>query len=122
METKELLEAYYNGLNQKHGWDSVIADDFQFIGGDMTKPEPVVGKQAYIEILNRFSRLFKTMRIKEMIIDEDKAFVCANYDYVFPNGKTINGNVSEWWKVKNGKLNELTIFFDTLSFQNLLTH
>ena len=121
METKELLEAYYNGLNQKHGWDSVIADDFQFIGGDMTKQEPVVGKQAYIEILNRFGRLFNSMRIKEMIINGDRAFVRANYDYVFPNGKAISGDVAELWKVKNGKLDELTIFFDTLSFQKLLT-
>lgn len=120
MKTKELLEVYYKGLNQKNSWDSVISDDFKFIGGDMTNQEPVLGKQAYIEILNRFGRLFHTMRVKEMIIDGNKAFVRANYDYVFPNGKAISGDVAELWKVKNGKLDELIIFFDTLSFQKLL--
>lgn len=120
METKELLEAYYKGLAQKNGWESVIADDFKFIGGDMTKREPVVGKQAYIEILQRFGRLFNNMRVKEMYIQDDSAFVLANYDYVFPNGKAVNGDVAELWKAENGKLAELTIYFDTLSFQQLL--
>ena len=120
MTTKELLEKYYKGLAQKNGWDSVLSDNFSFVGGDMTKTTPVVGKQAYIEVIKRFSQLFKTMRVKEMIIQDDKACVIGNYDYVFPNGKSINGDVAEIWKVKDGKLASLTIFFDTLAF-NVLT-
>ena len=116
MKTKELLETYYKGFAQKNGWQSVIADDFKFVGGDMTKTTPVTGKQAYIEIINRFSRLFTTMRVKEMFVEDDSACVLANYDYVFPNGKNINGDVAEFWKVKDGKLNSLAIFFDTLTF------
>jgi hypothetical protein len=44
MTTRELLETYYKGLAKKRGWETVIADDFKFIGGDMTKTTPVVGK------------------------------------------------------------------------------
>lgn len=118
--TKELLETYYKGLAQKKDWDSVLADDFKFVGADMTKSVPIEGKGAYIEILKRFSQLFTTMRVKEMIIEKDSAYVAANYDYVFPNGISLNGNVAEIWKVKNDKLDTLTIFFDTLTFHNLL--
>ncbi|MFZ0452129.1 MAG: nuclear transport factor 2 family protein [Ignavibacteriaceae bacterium] len=117
MNTKELLDIYYKGFAEKSGWEDVIAEDFEFTGGDMTKTIPLVGKQAYIEVINRFSRLFKNMRVKEMIIDGDNACVVGNYDYEFPGGKNINGNVAEIWKVKNGKLGSLTIFFDTLSFE-----
>jgi ketosteroid isomerase-like protein len=116
MTTKELLESYYKGFAKKEGWESVISDDFEFIGGDMTNTTPVVGKQAYIEVINRFSRLFTSMRVKEMIIEGENACVIGNYDYVFPSGKKINGDVAEIWKVKDGKLDSLTIFFDTLSF------
>ena len=116
MTTKELLETYYNGFAQKKGWEPVIAEDFKFVGGDMTKPDAIVGKQAYIEIIKRFSRLFKSMRVKHMIINDDRACVIANYDYEFPNGKNISGDVAEIWNVKNDKLDSLTIFFDTLSF------
>src|SRR6185295_6726007 len=117
MTTKDILETYYEGFAQKRGWETVIADDFKFVGGDMTKTEPIVGKQAYIEVIKRFSQLFQNMRVKEMIIEGNKACVIGNYDYVFPNGKGINGNVVEIWNVKNYKLAELTIFFDTMTFQ-----
>jgi len=116
MTTKELLETYYKGFAKKEGWDSVLADDFKFTGGDMTKTTPLIGKQAYIEVIKRFSKLFTNMRIKDMIVADDRAFVLANYDYEFPSGKKIDGDVAEVWKVKDGKLDALTIFFDTYSF------
>lgn len=118
MTTKELLETYYKSFAQKQqGWEAVLSDDFKFVGGDMTKTDPIVGKQAYIDIIKRFSQLFQNMRVKEIIIDGDKACVIGNYDYVFPNGKSINGDVAEIWKIKDDKLDALTIFFDTLTFQ-----
>ncbi len=120
MNTKELLDIYYKGLAKKQGWETTIADDFKFIGGDMTKIEPIVGKQAYIEIIKRFGALFTDMRPKEIFTSGDGAFVLANYDYVFPNGKSLNANVAELWHVKNGKLDALTIFFDTEGFQKFL--
>jgi len=36
----------------------------------------------------------------------------------FPNGWEVNGNVAEIWTAKNGKLQSLTIYFDTLTFAN----
>lgn len=119
MKTKELLEAYYKGFAQKQDWDQVLSDDFKFIGGDMTKTNPIVGKQAYINVIKRFAQLFTTMRVKEMILEDDRACVIANYDYEFPNGKNITGDVAEIWKVKDGKLDALTIFFDTYTFDIL---
>lgn len=121
MTTKELLETYYKGFAQKQGWKTVISDDFKYVGGDMTKPTPVVGKQAYIEVIKKFSQLFTTMRVKEMIVVGDNACVIGNYDYVFPGGKSINGNVSEIWTAKDGKLNSLSIFFDIHTFHVLTT-
>ena len=53
-----------------------------------------------------------------MIIEGDKACVIGNYDFKFPNGQKINGNVAEFWTVKNGKLQSLRIYFDTITFAN----
>ncbi|SKC63239.1 nuclear transport factor 2 family protein [Ohtaekwangia koreensis] len=118
--TKQLLENYYKGFAEKANWEDTIADDFQYVGGDMTNTQPVVGKQAYVEIIKRFSQRFQAMRVKQMIIDGDKASVIGNYDFQFPNGQRINGNVSENWTVKNGKLQSLTLYFDTLTFMTNL--
>lgn len=114
--TKQLLETYYRGFAQKEGWESVISDDFKYTGGDMTKTTPAIGKAAYIEVIKRFSRVFQSMHVKEMIVDGEKASVIGNYDFKFPNGESVNGDVSEIWTAKDGKLASLTIFFDTLTF------
>lgn len=118
--TRELLEIYYKGFAEKANWENVIADDFEYIGGDMNNTQPVLEKQAYIEIIKRFSQRFEAMRVKQMIVEGDKASVIGNYDFVFPNGFKINGNVSENWKVKNDKLQSLTLYFDTLTFMSNL--
>jgi len=115
---KELLETYYKGFAEKANWSSVIAEDFEYTGGDMTKTKPLIGKQAYIDVIKRFSQLFTTMRVKGMIIQGDRACVIGNYDFKFPNGQEINGNVAELWTAKDGKLQSLTIYFDTLTFAN----
>lgn len=119
MTTQQLLDTYYDGFAKKADWETVIADDFKFIGGDMTKQTPMVGRAAYIQIIGRFSQLFTAMRVKEMMVADDRAYVLANYDYAFPRGDKINGDVVELWKVKNGRLDQLTIFFDTLTFERL---
>ncbi|WP_160717798.1 nuclear transport factor 2 family protein [Chitinophaga solisilvae] len=119
-ETRELLETYYQGFAEKANWESVIADDFQYIGGDMTNIAPVTGKQAYVEIIKRFSQRFEAMRVQRMIVEDDRAAVIGNYDFVFPNGVKINGNVAEFWTVSNGKLSSLTLYFDTLTFMSNL--
>ena len=55
-----------------------------------------------------------------MVVEGEKASVIGNYDFQFPNGVKINGNVSENWTVKNGKLQSLTLYFDTLTFMTNL--
>jgi ketosteroid isomerase-like protein len=120
VSTKQLLETYYRGFAEKANWEATIADDFQYVGGDMNNTKPVIGKQAYIDIIKRFSQRFESMRVKQMIIDGDKASVIGNYDFQFPNGHKINGNVSENWTIKNGKLQSLTLYFDTLTFMTNL--
>ena len=114
--TRQLLEKYYKGFAEKANWESAIADDFEYVGGDMNNIKPIVGKQAYIEIIKRFSQRFEAMRVKQMIVEGNKASVIGNYEFLFPNGVKLNGNVSENWTVKNGKLQSLTLYFDTLTF------
>ena len=118
--TKQLLDTYYKGFAEKASWETPLQMTFQYIGGDMTNTKPVIGKQGYIDINKRFSQRFESMRVKEMIIDNNKASVIGNYDFQFPNGQQLNGNVSENWTIKNGKLQSLTLYFDTMTFMNNL--
>ncbi|MBS1744847.1 MAG: nuclear transport factor 2 family protein [Bacteroidetes bacterium] len=115
-KTKQLLESYYKGFAEKSGWEHTIADDFEYIGGDMTNTKPLIGKAAYIEVIKRFSQVFTAMRVVNMMIEGERACVIGNYDFRFPNGKLINGNVAEIWTIKDDKLQSLRIYFDTQTF------
>jgi len=96
----------------------IVANDFQYFGGDMTKTELFIGKQAYIEVIKQFSQVFTAMRVKQVIVEGNTGCVIENYDLKFPNGQELNGNVAELWTTKNGKLQSLIIYFDTLTFAN----
>lgn len=113
---KELLDVYYRGFAKKQGWESTISEDFKFTTDNMNKEQTSTGKESYLKTIERFSRVYQTMQVKTMIIEGNTASVIANYDYTFPNGKHISGNVAEFWTAKNDKLNSLHIFFDTLTF------
>lgn len=53
-----------------------------------------------------------------MVVQGTAACVIANYDFRFPSGEAVNGNVAEHWTIENGKLQSLRIYFDTLTFAN----
>src|ERR1700744_6016973 len=110
MTTKELLDRYYRGLVGDGAWEDTLSEDFIFTGGDMLKTESLRGKAAYAGVIARFSRLFKNVRPINTIIEGNRAYVTANYDFVFPGGKAVNGNVAEVWTVKEDRLAALTIF------------
>ena len=105
---KELLVTYYKGFAQKANWEQTLAEDFVFI---MNDGEPLLGKQAYIEMCKRFCKSYQTMRVAQTIIEGDNAFVLGNYDWILPNGTIQSGNVAEIWKAENGLLKELKIYF-----------
>jgi len=118
MTTQELLNTYYRALAAKTGWDAVLAEDFRFTGGDMTHRTPTVGREAYVRIVAGLGRLFSALTVGKPFVEGDQAFVLVDYDWTLPGGN-VRGPVAELWKVEGGKLAELTIFFDTKSFDRL---
>ncbi|MDO5106253.1 nuclear transport factor 2 family protein [Capnocytophaga sp.] len=106
---KELLEIYYKGFAQKSGWEQTLADDFEFV---MNDGEPLIGKQAYIAMCEKFSQTYRTMRVVRSIVEGNDACTIASYDWILPDGKTKTGNVIEFWKAENGFLKELKIYFN----------
>jgi hypothetical protein len=119
MNTASLLERYYSRLKDPEACADLLAEDFTFVGGDMTKLEPVVGKEPYVAILKRLSPRFADVRIEQMFIDGNRAAVVARYGWTFPQAGLVPGSVAEFWTVKDDRLQALTIFFDTGTFDRL---
>ncbi len=118
MTTDDLLQHYYTGLAKKSGWETVISDHFTFVGG--TGGAGIQGKTAYVEAINRFSRVFNDVAQKRSIIQGNDACVVANYSMVSPSGSTLSLDVAEVWKAKDGKLDSLAIYFDTTTWNSFM--
>ncbi len=113
--TRELLERYYERLSRKSGWEDLLSDNFSLRG---TVAKETVGRDLYIN--NNFFKLIKRLHVKEILTEGEKGFALVNYDLVSLKGKDFSCDVAEFWKVKNGKLDSIAIYFDTAGFTSFL--
>ena len=115
---KALIDAYYEGLSKRSGWETPLADDFVFVGGNANVGSH--GRAAYAEILHQFFRMFETVTVKQSTIDGDTACVIATYRAVSPSGKKQSFDVAEVWTARDGQLASLAIYFDTAGWRSFL--
>jgi len=113
MSTKETVQKYYDAVVGKGDWQSVISDSMSFMSpGANTK-----GKLAYVEATTRFLGIVKNAKVKELIIESDKACALVDYSIVSPTGETGTCYVAEILTTKDSKIDSSTIFFDTAAFR-----
>lgn len=119
MSARETVWKYYDGLAQKSGWQSLISDEMTFGG---TGVKSAKGKDAYIQTTNNFLRSVKTCKVKEMIVEGDRACTIVTYDMVSPKGSSAISDIAEVMSVKNEKIDSSVIFFDTAAFRDFMAH
>jgi len=111
-QTKEILQRYYDGLSRKEGWQSLLSEDILLTG---TVAKESKGKELFVN--NSFFKMVKDLKLKQMIVENENACALVSYDLESPNGKNFSSDVAEIWKVKDGRLDSLAIYFDTAEFQ-----
>ncbi len=110
--TRELLKRYYEELGKKSArWGDLLSENFLLTG---TVPKESRGREAYVN--NNFFKLVRSLRVKELIVDGEKACALVNYDLISPKGNPFSSDVAEIWKAKDGKLDSVAIYFDTSAF------
>jgi ketosteroid isomerase-like protein len=62
--------------------------------------------------------LVKGLKVKEIVVEGETAFALVHYDLASPKGTPFSSDVAEFWKLKNGKLDSIAIYFDTAAFSN----
>jgi hypothetical protein len=113
----DLVNAYYEGIARKDGWQKPLSDSLRFIspGGKVTE-----GKAAYLETNNRFLSAVRSAQRKEMLTDGDTACVWMSYEIVLPRGKQTTLDALEIWTATDNRLASLTIYFDTAVFSSFM--
>jgi ketosteroid isomerase-like protein len=108
---KALLKNYYDRVAKGGGWGDLLSENFVLSG---TIARGSSGREAYVN--NSFFKLVRGLEVEEMIAEGNTGFALVNYDVVSPKGKAFTSRVAELWKMKEGKLDSVAIYFDTAAF------
>ena len=115
MTTRETLQGYFSSLELKKDWPSYLADDMTFTS--YTSPiKRISGRAAYVESTKRFYSMITAMKVKELIIDGERACAFTHYDLQPPSGPAFGSDVAEVFRVLAGKITSFDIYFDTAPF------
>ena len=119
MTTQSLVQRYYDSISQKgDAWQELHSDDAAFM--DASQTLNAVGKTAVIQSFIPFLKGVDKVKVKQMIVAGDEACAIVRYSYVNPKGAKMDQDVAEVWKVGNGKLVRLVIYFDLTAYRNFM--
>ncbi len=119
MTVKEIIESFYAGLSQKNdGWQKYLSENVIF--SDASKKLHAEGKQAFIQSFTPFLRAVENVQLKQLIVENTNACAVVGYDYVSPKGNKLHQDDAEVWKVVDGKIEALTIYFDITEFRDFM--
>ncbi len=116
MDTKDVVQGFYHSLARKNNdWQKDLAENVVF--SDASNRLHAEGKQPFIQAFESFLRSVEKVRLKELIVEGPNATAVVAYDYVSPKGSRMHQDDAEVWKVSDGKIEALTIYFDITEFR-----
>ena len=116
MTTRETIRGYFSDLEQKKSWESFLSDDVTFTS--FTSPiRRISGRQAYLDSTKRFYSMITAMKVKELMVDGDRACALTRDELQPPGGGPAFGSdVAEVFGVRDGKIRSFDIYFDSAPF------
>lgn len=119
MTAKEIIQNFYTSLNQKNdAWQKDLASDVIF--SDASKKLQAEGKEAFVQAFINFLHAVEKVEPRQLIIEDGNVCAVVGYDYVSPTGAKMHQDDAEVWKVIDGKIVSLTIYFDITEFRSFM--
>ena len=116
MDTRTIVKRFYEGLGAKDArWQEGLSDNVAF--SDASGRLRAEGRDAFIQSFSGFLRAVQKVEMKQLIVDGPNAAAVVGYDYVNPKGERLHQDDAEVWRVEDGKIAALTIFFDITEFR-----
>ncbi len=119
MATADIIRSFYDSLAQKtDAWQRDLADDVVF--ADASNRLHAEGRDAFIQSFTGFLRAVERVELRQLIIDGDDAAAVVSYGYVSPSGGRLRQDDAEIWRVVDGEIAALTIYFDITEFRSFM--
>lgn len=119
MDTGEVVRLFYDSLGAKDDrWRELLADGVEF--DDASGRLSAHGRDAFIDSFARFLPAVETVELKQLIVEGAAAAAVVGYDYVNPAGERLHQDDAEVWRVIDGRVASLTIYFDVTEFRSFM--
>ncbi len=119
MTVKEILQNFYESLAKKsNDWQKNLSEEVVF--SDTSKRLHAEGKEAFIQSFTGILRSIETVQVQQFIIEGTNACAVVSYDYRSPKGNKLHQDHVEVWKIADGEIESLTIYFDNTEFSTFM--
>src|SRR5262245_67493 len=114
--TLGVVRDYFDRLARRDGWEQTLADSLAFTS--FTSPvKRVTGRDAYLTATKRFYSSVGKVELRDLSVNGDRAYALTHYVIRPPNGApAFDTDVAEIFRVKDGKIAALDIYFDSAPF------
>jgi ketosteroid isomerase-like protein len=121
MDTREVIETYYDSVNSGH-WDTWlslfdenIVMDEQLVG----HIEGIGALRGAIDGLKKGYSRFEN-RHRHIVVDGDQVAVVSHISAATAAGAPIEAEVANYFQIQNGRITYMAIFLDTVPFAPFL--
>ena|SRR5438270_5165458 len=119
METKDVVERFYEGLSRKdESWQKNLSEEVAF--SDASGKLRANGRAAFIQAFATFLRAVADVEVKQVIVAGEDAAAVVGYEYRNLKGERLHQDDAEVWRVANGEIVSLTIYFDITEFRTFM--
>ena len=120
MAVADVVRNFYASMAQKNSaWQQDLAEDVVF--ADASGKLHAEGRAAFIQAFESFLRAVERVELQQLIIEGNDVCAVVSYDYVSPSGGRLHQDDAEVWKVVDGKIVALTIYFDITEFRAFMS-
>lgn len=120
MAAPDIIRNFYESLALKtDAWQQDLAADVVF--ADASKKLQAEGRDAFIQSFTGFLRAVERVQLQQLIVEGNDAAAVVSYDYVSPSGGRLHQDDAEIWRVVDGKIAALTIYFDITEFRAFMS-
>jgi ketosteroid isomerase-like protein len=119
MNTRDVVQRFYDGLARRDSsWHGNLSENVAF--SDASGKLNAQGRDAFVESFSGFLRAVDKVQLNQLIVEGPNAAAVVSYDYVNPAGGRLHQDDAEVWKVENGQIVSLTIYFDITEFRGFM--
>ena len=119
METKEkspmhVFQAFGQGLQSgTDAWKEVVSEDVTFHG----PVDQISGLNAFAKLNASFMPMIRRFDMKRMVESGNYVITQVEMDVAMPSGKTVTLDISEWYEIMDGKIQNIKIYYDADEFR-----